>query len=142
MREWLAWIQLLFGGALLLMQVISSINFPLAQRLGIQEDPAQTDPLLQRSERYTAYWDLFTLPWLPLGGVLMLAGQPYWPLVSLIGGAIYFDIAGREAAKNLSLRRGGVRTGSAAQQKLFFASYVVMGLLGVVAAAFAAGHLL
>jgi len=55
------WILLILGGALYIAQVISSVNFKLAQRLGIQEKPDAADPLLQRSEKYTAYWVLVTL---------------------------------------------------------------------------------
>lgn len=60
----IGWVLLLFGGTLYVAQMISSFNFSLAQRLGIQEKAENADPLLQRSERYTAYWDLLTLVWL------------------------------------------------------------------------------
>lgn len=68
----IGWILIILGGGLYLAQIISSINFPLAQRLGIQEKPETSDTLLQRSERYTAYWDLLTLLWLPVAGILMV----------------------------------------------------------------------
>ena len=104
----------------------------LAQRLGIQERPEATDALLQRSERYTAYWDLVSLGWLPLAGLLMIADHGWWPLVALIGGAIYLDTAGREAVKYLALKHEGVRMGSATQQKTFFASYWLMAAIGAI----------
>lgn len=135
------WIILIFPGILLMGQIISSISFPLAQRLGLQENPDEADPLLQRAERYTAYWDLLTLVWMPIAGVLMIIYHPLWPLVALIGGAIYFDTAGREAAKILSFKHGGIKIGAPKQHRLFFASYIVMAILGVIVAARALGIL-
>jgi hypothetical protein len=128
----IGWSLLIFGGALYLAQVISSVNFKLAQRLGIQEKPEVTDPLLQRSERYTAYWDLVTLGWLPLAGVLMITNHDWWPIISLIGGAIYLDTSGREAAKSLSFRHEGIKVGTDKQQSVFFASYLVMAVIAIV----------
>ena len=122
-------------------QVISSINFQLAQRLGIQENPEDTDKLLQRSERYTAYWDLVALGWLPFSGVLMIINHDWWPVVSLVGGAIYLDTAGREAVKNLSFRHEGIKVGSDKQQKVFFASYLVMAIIAVAVIAYSIASL-
>ncbi len=127
----LGWILIIFGGGLYLVQVISSINFPLAQRLGIQEKPETSDALLQRSERYTAYWDLLTLLWLPLAGILMVTDHHWWPIMSLVGGAIYFDAAGREAVKNLSFRHEGIKVGTDMEQRVFFASYIVMAIIAI-----------
>ena len=132
MQITIGWIALLLGGFLYLAQLISSVNFALAQRLGIQEEPDQSDPLVQTAERFTAYWDLLTLPWLPLAGLLMITGHAWWPVVALIGGAIYVDAAGREAAKFISFRKEGFRLGTKNQQRVFFASYIVMLVMGLV----------
>jgi hypothetical protein len=113
-------------------QLISSINFKLAQRLGIQEKPEASDSILQTAERLTAYWDLVTLGWLPLAAFLMIIGHDYWSIVGLPGGAIYLDTSGREAAKIMSFRKEGVRLGSEQQQKIFFASYIVMAFMGLI----------
>ena len=95
----LGWAFLILGGLLYVAQVISSVDFRLAQQLGIQESPEETDSILQTAERYTALWDLVTLGWLPLAGLLMILDSSYWPLVGLVGGAIYLDTSGR-ARKN------------------------------------------
>ncbi|GAA0681509.1 hypothetical protein GCM10009104_02710 [Marinobacterium maritimum] len=124
-----------------IVQLISSINFKLAQSLGIQEDPDYTDSLIQRSELYVAYWDLLTLIWMPVSGALMILGSESWPYFSLVAGAIYFDVAGREAVKNLSFRHEGLRVGARAQQKVYFASYIAMGCLGVLVAFYALSYL-
>ena len=131
MQESIGWALLFMGGALYLAQVISSINFKLAQRLGIQENPEFTDNIFQRSERYTAYWDLVTLGWLPLAGVLMIINHEWWPIMSLVGGAIYLDTSGREAAKNISFRHEGIKVGTDKQQKIFFVSYIVMAIVAI-----------
>lgn len=128
----IGWVLIIFGGGLYFVQVISSINFPLAQRLGIQEKPESSGALLQRAERYTAYWDLFTLLWLPLAGIFMVVNHSWWPIIALIAGAIYFDSAGREFAKNQSFRHEGFKTGTAKQQLLFLASYFVMAIIAIV----------
>jgi len=127
----LGWGLLTLGGALYLAQVISSISFKLAQRLGIQENPEVTDSLLQRSERYTAYWDLLVLGWLPVSGVLMIIDHEWWPIVSLIGGTIYLDTSGREAVKSMSFRHEGIKMGTYKQQRLFFSSYICMALIAL-----------
>lgn len=131
MQEIIGWGLLILGGALYFTQVVSSLNFKLAQQLGIQEKPEFADQILQRSERYTAYWDLVTLGWLPLAGVLMIIDHEWWPIMSLIGGAIYLDTSGREAAKNISFRHEGIKVGTDKQQKLFFASYIVMAIIAI-----------
>lgn len=137
MQSILGWTLLIFPGALFLVQLISSINFPLAQKLGLQESADNADPLLLRAERYVAYWDLLSLIWLPVAGLLILLNHPYWPHLSLIGGAIYIDAAGREAAKNLSFRHQGIKAGTRQQQKLFFSTYVIMIILGITTVAYA-----
>lgn len=108
MQEITGWILIIFGGSLYLAQIISSINFSLAQKLGLQEKSETSDPLLLRSERYTAYWDLLTLIWLPVAGYLMIINHYLWPILLLTGGAIYLDTAGREAVKSLSFRHEDV----------------------------------
>ena len=138
----LGWAFLILGGLLYVAQVISSVDFRLAQQLGIQESPEETDSILQTAERYTALWDLVTLGWLPLAGLLMILDSPCWPLAGLVGGAIYLDTSGREAAKIISFRKEGVRLGPEKQQKVFFASYIVMAFMGLVLIGYSVKELL
>ena len=44
----------IFAGLLVAGQVISVIDFRLAQRLGLQEEDGHTDPLVRRIDRNTA----------------------------------------------------------------------------------------
>ncbi len=116
----LGWVFIVFPGILFCAQIISSFNFSFAQRIGLQENPDEADPLLQRSERYTAYLDLITLGWMPLSGILMVIDNAKWPIVALFGGAIYLDAAGREAAKLLSFKHEGIKVGNPRQHRIFF----------------------
>ena len=72
-------------------QLISVIDFPLAQRLGLQESADDADPIFARLELGTARWDLFVLWVLPGAGILMLIAHPLWPIAALVGGAFYVD---------------------------------------------------
>ena len=141
MQIFIGWVLIIFGGLLYLAQVISCLNFPLAQRLGIQEKSETSDTLLLRSERYTAFWDILTLFWLPVAGIFMVIDHSWWPVISLIGGAIYLDTSGREAVKNLTFRHEGIRVGTAKQRQLFFASYILMALIAIVVIIFAVDSL-
>ena len=141
MQVAIGWGLLIFGGVLYLVQLVSSLNFELAQRFGFQEDPKETDLLLQRAERYTAYWDLVVLGWLPFAGVLMIINHDFWSIVSLAGGAIYLDTSGREAAKNMSFRHEKLKTGSEQQQRIFFASYIMMAVIAIILIAYSVNDL-
>ncbi len=141
MQLFIGWLLIIFPGILYVGQLISSINFPLAQKLGLQEDPNEADLLLQRAEKYTAYWDLVTLGWLPLAGVLMVLNNSAWPLFAFFGGAIYLDAAGREAAKILSFKHEGVRIGPPKQHRFFFATYFIMIVLAVVVLVYSVGEI-
>lgn len=128
-----AWVLLIFPGILYFAQVISSINFHFAQKIGLQESPLETDKILQRAERYTVYWDLVTLLWMPLSGFLIITENKYWPIFAFLGGAIYFDAAGREAIKILYLKHEGIRMGPPKQAFFFFTTYFVMFVLAILA---------
>jgi len=136
------WFLIIFPGILFIVQIISALNFKLAQKLGLQENPETADKILQRAERYTAYWDLVTLVWMPLSGILMVINHSSWPYFSLIAGAIYFDAAGREAAKNLSFNHEGINIGTAQQKRLFFSTYIIMAIIAVVVIVYSLNNLL
>jgi len=113
-------------------QLISSINFALAQRLGLQEKAEHADPLVSRLELRTVRWDLFSLWTVPVAGILMLLDHSWWPYGGLIGGGVYVDAGGREAAKYLGLSAHGVGVGTPNELRLaigVFASLIVIGVL-------------
>ena len=112
-------------------QAVSGASFPLAQRLGLQEQDADTDPLFRQLELKTAHWDLFVLWTLPLAGILMFAGHAWWPYLALIAGAVQVDAAGREAAKWRGLRAHGVKVGNKKERRLYLSFLWVTGVVGL-----------
>jgi hypothetical protein len=56
---------LVFGLLCFIGQLISVINFDLAQQLGLQERDEATEPLYRQLELNTARWDLAVLWMLP-----------------------------------------------------------------------------
>lgn len=121
----------LFGGFSWLAQLVSAVNFPLAQRLGLQEKSEGTDALYQQAELNSARWDVAVLWILPAAGILMLSGHHWWPYLGLLAGGIYLDGAGREAAKYTSLKKSGVRLGNPREYWITLVYFVVMFLVGL-----------
>lgn len=123
------------GGLLYAGQFISTVNFPLAQRLGLQEKSENVHPLISELERKAAAWDLFATWFLPVAGVLMLLDHVAWPAVCLVAGGISFDTGGREWAKIRGLMAHGVPVGSAKERRVIFATFsflAVTGLAGIL----------
>ncbi|MBT8079785.1 MAG: hypothetical protein KJO31_14500 [Gammaproteobacteria bacterium] len=120
----------LAGWLLYVGQLISALNFGLAQRLGLQESPDSADPLLTHLELWAARWDLAWLWTLPVAGILMLLNHSLWPYASLIGGGAFVDAGGREAAKILGLRGRGVHTGTQGEHRLAMGVYLYLIAIG------------
>ena len=131
MRIALGVVCVLFGGFGWIGQVISGINYPLAQRLGLQEKGDGTDPVFRLAETNAARWDSLVLWSLGVAGVLMLLNSPWWPAVALVAGGVYLDGAGREAAKCLSLHASGVRIGTPKDLKVAAFFYILMAAVAV-----------
>jgi hypothetical protein len=112
-------------------QIISMANFGLAQRLGLQESPENTDALYSCLERWTARWDLWWLWTLPAAGFLMLIDHWFWPYAAMIGGSAFIDAGGREAAKAFALREQGTRTGSPRESRVAVGTYIYLIATGV-----------
>ena len=126
----------LIAGLLYIGQVISVVNFNLAQRLGLQESPDHADPISSSAELWAARWDLLWLWTLPAAGALMLIDQWLWPYAAMIGGAAFFDAGGREAAKVLGLKQAGVGVGSRRELRVIIATFVFLGAAGLFAIGF------
>ena len=114
-------------------QLLSVLNFSLAQRLGLQEQTDATDPVWRHAELWTARVDLMTLWILPMGGILMLLDHPSWPLAAVIGGGIYTDCGLRESGKALALHQQGVRTGTERERRRVVATLFALAVIGVLA---------
>jgi hypothetical protein len=113
-------------------QFISSVNFPLAQRLGLQEKADDTDALASRLELGTARWDLLSLWTLPVACILLLMDHSWWPYMALIGGGVYVDTGGREAVKWLGLRSRGVRVGTPQEFRLAMGLFMFLVAVGAI----------
>jgi hypothetical protein len=87
--------------------------------------------LYRLAELNAARWDAAVLWSLVAAGILMLLDQKWWPYVALISSGIYLDTAGREAAKYLSLFKGGVKTGTAKEKRIALAFYGIMAAISL-----------
>lgn len=116
----------LWGG-----QLISVANFPLAQRLGLQERDDATDPLYRRLELQTARWDVAVLWTLVAAGGLLLASHGWWPWVALVAGGVSVDTAGRELVKLGGLRHESVRMGSPRERRTYAATMAILAVIGL-----------
>ncbi len=119
------------GGAIYAGQLLSTLNWELAQRLGLQE--AHAGPLFGRLERWTARWDLVSMWTLAAAGALMLIDHSWWPYAALVGGGVWVDTGGREAAKWIGLRQHGEQLGSSTDQRVYIGGLCAIVALGVVA---------
>ena len=100
----IGWAWATVGTFLYVGQLISTFDFPLAQRLGLQEKAENADPLSSRLELMAARWDVALLWIPPVAGVLMLMDHALWPAACLIASGAYVDTGGREWAKVSGLR--------------------------------------
>ena len=57
-------------------QLVSIVNFGVAQRLGLQEKPDNVDPVHSRLELWTARWDICWLWTLPVALVAVILSHP------------------------------------------------------------------
>lgn len=137
MRTIVAVIGIVFGAFGWVGQTISTVNYPLAQRFGLQEADEGTDPLFRRAEANAARWDAIVLWTLPVAGVAMLVDHPWWPWLALIAGGIYLDGAGRESAKYVSLSAEGVRIGTPRDNRTSVAFFTTMFLVAVLVIGYA-----
>ena len=109
-----------FGG-----QLTSIVDWPLAQKLGLQESDEHTEPLFRRLEKNTAMWDVFSWWTLPVAGILMLLESAWWPVAAIFAGGVYLDTAGRELAKLRALDREGVETGTERDRRTRVGFFIV-----------------
>lgn len=130
----ICWAWITVGTFLYIGQLISTFNFPLAQRLGLQEKSENADPLVSRLELMAARWDLAVLWVPPVAGVLFLVDQALWPAACLIAGGVNLDAGGREWAKVAGLSAQGVQLGSARERAVIYGTFsflIVTGLMGI-----------
>ena len=137
LQDIVGWAWTTIGTLLYVGQVISTFNFPLAQRLGLQEKPENTEPLVARLELMAARWDILWLWTGPIAGVLLLVDHALWPAACLIAGGAYVDAGGREWGKVLGLDAQGVAIGSSGERLMIWGTFgflILSGLAGITIA--------
>jgi UDP-sugar pyrophosphorylase len=65
----------------------------------------------------------------------MILDHHWWPAVALAGGSALIHAGGRELAKHLSLKTGGVTVGSQSESLVIIVPFVIMIVLGLAAVA-------
>ena len=113
-------------------QVTVAMAPTLATRLGLAEPETDVDPAFFADGRGEAIWDALILWTLPLAGLLLIIGSPWWAYFGLVGGGMYLYFAGRGIAQRLIMRRRGIRIGKPEQLKVFYAALVLWGLIALV----------
>lgn len=118
-------------------QLISAIDFRLAQRLGLQEKDEGTDRLYRHLELSTARVDLLVLWTMILAGVLMIVDHSWWPWVALVAGGVHVDAGIREIGKIRGLVAEGVRVGTPAEARLGIGFLAFVSVVGLALVAYA-----
>lgn len=121
-----------FVALLVAGQAVSVVDFRRAQRWGLQEKDANSEPLVRGVERASARWDLLSLPLLPLGLMLHGRGHQAGPLLTLFGAGVCFDAGGRELAKHSALAASGCALGSEAERRLYRRTMALLSAVGVL----------
>lgn len=130
----LAWslILIVFGLLCWLGQVLSTFNPKLAVRLGLFEPKAEVDATFYLDGSGEALWDSFSLWTLPLAGLLLLLGNPWWVTLGLVGGGMYLYFGGRGIVARLTMQRHGVQLGKAATVNVAYLFLALWGVIGGV----------
>jgi hypothetical protein len=118
-------------------QLISAIDFRLAQRLGLQEKDEGTDRLYRHLELNTARVDLLVLWTIILAGVLMIVDHSWWPWVALVAGGVHVDAGIREIGKIRGLVAEGVRVGTPVEARLGIGFLAFVSVVGLALVAYA-----
>jgi hypothetical protein len=98
-------------------QLITVLNYKLAQKLGFQEPSNILDPVFQGDVKSVAVWDLIVLWTIPLTGVFMLINLDNWTVLGLISGSVYIDTGGRQLFKLYNFMKHQIKVGSASDIK-------------------------
>ena len=123
----------LISGAGFLVQVVSVVWPERAVKWGLQDSPDKVEPAFAADARGEAIWDILTIWTLPLGGILMALGSPFWRELCLIGGGMYLYFAGRGVASRAVLRRRGFSLGSPSDIRTAMVALIIWGAAGLLA---------
>jgi hypothetical protein len=130
MNTAIAVIVILLGALAWVGQLLSTLVPETAAKLGLIEKPEEVDPAFYADARGEAIWDSLALWTLPLAGVLILLGHPWWPTFGLAGGAIYVYFGGRGIVTRMMLKNRGVRIGAPSTAMVYYVTLALWGLSG------------
>jgi hypothetical protein len=119
-------------------QLISAVNPPLGEKLGLTELEAEADPAFYADMRGEAFWDAVILWTLPVAGVLLVLNNPLWAYFGLVGGGMYLYFAGRGIVVRREMQRRGVRIGKPESLKTAYLFLTLWGLAAVITIVIAA----
>jgi len=115
-----------------MMQVLVTVVPSFAAKFGIIEPEEGLDPTFFIDVQGEALWDALSLWVLPVAGILLVSGSPYWAYFGLVGGGMYVYFSGRGIVVRLMLQRRGIQIGNPDTLKLFYGFLVLWGLIGLV----------
>lgn len=111
-------------------QLVSALAPQLAARLGLTEAEADVDATFYADGQAECIWDALSLWTLPLAALLLLLDQPAWPLLGLVGGAMYLYFSGRGLAQRMVMRRRGIAVGQPSVLKVHYLFLLLWGAAG------------
>ena len=93
-------------------QTMAVFFLPTAIKLGLFEPEHEVDPSMYLFERMSQGIMDLLLTWiLPLSALLMILGQPSWPLFALVGGGVYLYFPGVFMITRIVLKQNGKSVG-------------------------------
>ena len=122
-------------------QLVSAINPPLGEKLGLTEVESEVDPAFYADMRGEVWWDTVILWTLPVAGVLLILNHPAWAYFGLIGGGMYLYFAGRGIVTRREMQRRGIRIGSPESLKIAYSFLMIWGLTAAITIVMAVGAL-
>lgn len=113
-------------------QLLSFLAPQSAVRFGLTEDEAEVEPVFWADARGEALWDILTLWSMAVAGLLLIAGRDAWAYFGLVGGGAYLYFAGRGIIVRLTMKRRGLRIGSASSVRVGLAALAIWGVTATV----------
>jgi hypothetical protein len=115
-----------------MMQVLVTVAPTFAAKFGLIEPEEGIDRTFFMDAKGEALWDALSLWVLPVAGILLVSGSPYWAYFGLVGGGMYVYFSGRGIVVRRMMQRNGIVIGNPDTLKLFYAFLVMWGLIGLV----------
>lgn len=93
-------------------QTMAVFFLPTAIKLGLFEPEHEVDPTMYLFERMSQGIMDVLLTWiLPFSALLMILGQPSWPIFALVGGGVYLYFPGVFMITRIVLKQKGKSVG-------------------------------